>query len=126
MAAKPSPAVKSLVDGDAVESGLQAAIFTEATDLAENLDEDLLRYVRSVRGVVKQPIDESVDRLQRSRSPSNAPGLRACSRQSRSAFASQLAAFGWIRDTRPPLSRIMFSLSLPGPGQAAQSVPAPL
>jgi hypothetical protein len=63
VAAEPAVVIVGLVDRNAVNPCLQAAVAAKSADLAEDLYKDLLHNVTGVGGVVQQPGNQVVDRL---------------------------------------------------------------
>src|SRR5215472_16937183 len=63
VAEPPASLVVSLVDGDAVEPGLQTAVPVDTLYAAEDLQKNCLRRVGDVRGVGEAAVDQTVDRL---------------------------------------------------------------
>ena len=58
VAGPPASLVRGFVESDAVEPGAQAGAAMEAANAAEDLDEDLLRDVGCVGGIVEAAGDE--------------------------------------------------------------------
>ena len=63
VAKPPAPAVRSLMQGDAVDPCLQAGVGVEALDSAKNLEEDFLSGIGGVGGVFEDPVDQAVNGL---------------------------------------------------------------
>jgi hypothetical protein len=63
VAVPPAALVAGLMQGDAVDPGAEAGVAAEAGDVAEDLDEDLLRDVGGVGRVAEVARDERVDRV---------------------------------------------------------------
>ncbi len=55
VAAEPPVLVAGLVYGDLVDPGLQRTLATKTGHLAKHLQEHLLHYIGSIRGIVHQP-----------------------------------------------------------------------
>src|SRR5882762_2217544 len=63
MAEKPPSLVMGLIDGDAVDPGLEAALAPEMPDVAEDLEKNFLYHVRSIARIARQAESQIVDRL---------------------------------------------------------------
>ena len=63
MPEKPTPLVVGLVDGDAENPGLQAALAAKMAHISEYLEKHFLDHVGGVRRIVQQAQSEIIDRL---------------------------------------------------------------
>ena len=63
VAKPPAPLVRSLVQGDPVNPGLQARVRVETADAAKDLDEHFLGGIGCVGRIVEHPVHQAVNRL---------------------------------------------------------------
>src|SRR5664279_3403669 len=72
---EPAPTVIGLIHGDPVNPGFQAALPAKLPDAAEDLKEDLLRYVTRLILVVDEALHQAEDRLLKMRDQEFVRGL---------------------------------------------------
>ena len=77
MAKKPAPLIMGLIDGDAVDPGLEAALAPEMPDVAEDFEKNFLHHVRRIAWVARQAESQVVDRLLEPREQGFVGGLFA-------------------------------------------------